>query len=149
MRQLNKNEPIPYNLLLLADEEMQAIERYILQSDIYVVDMGGEVIGVCVLYALDKHTIEIKAIAVDSKFQNQGIGKSMLKDAELLARNSGYHDLVIGTPTNARKQLSIYQKSGFIEFDIRKDFFIQNYAKPIFEDGVQLKDMAVLKKILS
>jgi hypothetical protein len=45
--------------------------------------------------------------------------------------------------------LSIYKKAGFIEFDIRKDFFIQNYAKPIFEDGVQLKDMAVLKKILS
>ena len=139
---------MPYKLLLLADEEMQAIEQYILQSDIYVVDMDGEVIGVCVLYPLNKHTVEIKAIAVDERFQNQGIGKGMLKDAELQARMSGCQELVIGTPATAKKQLSIYQKAGFVEFDIRKDFFIQNYAQPIFEDGVQLRDMAVLKKIL-
>jgi ribosomal protein S18 acetylase RimI-like enzyme len=148
MRGLKTGEPIPYDLLLLADEELQAIDRYIHQSDVYVVEMGNRIIGVCVLYPLDEMTIEIKAIAVDEAYQNQGIGKRMLSDAAVKAREKGCRELIIGTPITAQKQLAIYQKAGFEWLDVRKDFFITHYSAPLFEDGIQLKDMAVLRKRL-
>lgn len=147
-RRLQKEESIPYGLLLLADEEMQAIERYIHQSEIYVVERDDKTIGVYALYSIDEHTAEIKAIAVDEAYQNQGIGKLMLKDAEIRAQEKGFRELIIGTPTIAQKQLAIYKKAGFEWFDVKKDFFITWYSEPIFEDGVQLKDMAMLRKWL-
>ena len=139
---------MPYDLLLLADEELQAIDRYVHQSDVYVVEMRNRIIGVCVLYPLDEMTMEIKAIAVDEAYQNQGIGKRMLSDAAVKAREKGCSELIIGTPTTAQKQLAIYQKAGFQWFEVRKDFFITHYSAPIVEDGIQLKDMAVLRKRL-
>ena len=69
IRRLQKEEPIPYNLLLLADEEMQAIKRYIHQSDIYVAEADNQIIGAYVLCPVDEYTAEIKAIAVDEAYQ--------------------------------------------------------------------------------
>lgn len=147
VRKLLKSEPIPYELLLLADEEMQAIERYIYESVIHVAETDGKIVGVYALYPLDKKCAEIKAIAVDEAYQNQGIGKLLLRHAESIAQESGFQELLIGTPSIAEKQLRIYKKAGFTWFDTKKDFFITNYAEPLFEDGVQLKDMAMLRKI--
>lgn len=149
IRLLKKQEPIPYHLLLLADEEMQAIERYIHQSDIYVVEKNNRTIAVYALYQMDEHTAEIKAIAVDEAYQNRGIGKLMLRDAEVKAQEKGCRELIIGTPTIAKKQLAIYQKAGFEWFDVKKNFFITWYSEPIFEEGVQLKDMAMMRKVIA
>jgi len=147
-RKLDRSEPIPYDLLLLADEEQAAIDRYIHQSDIYVVENNNEVTGVYALFPVDKETAEIKAIAVSESHQNRGIGKFMLRDAELRAGARGYIKLIIGTPSIAQKQLSIYQKAGFTLYETKKDFFIEYYSKPIYEDGVQLRDMSMLMKSL-
>ena len=43
------------------------------------------------------------------------------------------------------RQIHFYEMNGFIKYTIRKDFFIENYDLPIFENGVQLKDMQLLK----
>jgi ribosomal protein S18 acetylase RimI-like enzyme len=145
---LSKTEPIPFDLLLTADEEKQAIERYIHQSDLYVVRLKDQIIGVYALYAIDIYVAEIKAIAVKEAFQQQGIGKLMLRDAETRCRAKAFTELIIGTPTTATRQLALYQKAGFELFDIRKNFFIDHYVKPIIENGIQLTDMALLRKKL-
>ena len=147
-RILQKHEQLPYELLLLADEEMQAIELYIHQSAVYVVDFDDLIIGVYALYPVDKRRAEIKAIAVAEDFQNKGIGRFLLHDAEEKAREQGYTELIIGTPDIAVKQLMIYEKAGFVRYSLKKDFFINYYTEPIFEDGVQLRDMALLRKVL-
>ena len=72
----------------------------------------------------------------------------MLKHAEDVALEKNFKNLLIGTPTIAYKQLAIYLKAGFETFAIKKDFFLTNYSQPIFEDGLQLKDMVVLRKHL-
>ncbi|MEO6521837.1 MAG: GNAT family N-acetyltransferase [Mucilaginibacter sp.] len=149
IRQLRREEPVPYKLLLLADEQMQAIERYIKQCDIYVIESGDKAIAVYAFYPVNGYTAEIKAIAVDEVYQNQGIGKRMLNQAESVAQEKGFRELIIGTPTIAQKQIAIYQKAGFELFDVKKDFFITHYSEPIFEDGTQLKDMAMLRKQLT
>ncbi|MGN6394495.1 MAG: GNAT family N-acetyltransferase [Mucilaginibacter sp.] len=148
MRRLRTNEPAPFGLLLLADEEMQAINRYIHQSEIYVAETDGKLVGVYVLFPVDEYTAEIKAIAVDPDYQNQGIGKLMLNHAGIEAQAKGFKELIVGTPTIAEKQLNFYRRAGFVLFDVKKDFFIDYYTALIFEDGVQLTDMAMLKKLL-
>jgi len=147
-RQLSKDEKIPYNLLLLADETIEAIEKYIFNSDLFIVEQGDEVIAIYALYVLNKDEIEIKNIAVSEAYQGQGIGRLLLQGAANKARERGFKTLLIGTPDSAIKQLKIYQKAGFEMFGVKKRFFIENYPEPIFENGVQLEDMVMLRKLL-
>src|SRR5690554_8023232 len=83
-------ERIPYELLLLADETIEAINRYVMDSDIYVLERGGKLIAAYVLYALNEHEVEIKNIAVDSAYQGRGIGRFLLQDAVTRAAERGY-----------------------------------------------------------
>jgi len=148
IRQLQKDEEIPYNLLLLADETIEAIDRYINDSEIFIFEKDNESIAVYVLQKISNDTIEIKNIAVDVKHQGRGIGKLLLRDAIDRAKSKGFKTIVIGTGDTAPKQLHLYQKVGFEIFDIKKGFYLDNYPKPIYENGVQLKDMVMLKKEL-
>ncbi|HLT86064.1 MULTISPECIES: GNAT family N-acetyltransferase [Sphingobacterium] len=145
-RELLRSEDIPYDLLLLADETIAAIDKYIHDGDSYVVETENSIIGIYVLYSLSHDTIELKNIAVEDTHQSQGIGKFMLADAENRAKDMGFQEIIVGTPDIAAKQIKFYQKAGFERFAIRKDFFIVNYAQPIYEHGVQLKDMVMLRK---
>lgn len=44
--------------------------------------------------------------------------------------------------------IPFYEKCGFVKFGIRRNFFLENYDHPIYEDGVRLVDMIVLRKVL-
>jgi N-acetylglutamate synthase-like GNAT family acetyltransferase len=148
IRQLRKDEKIPYDLLLLADESLEAIDKYIFGSDIYVLEHENKIIAVYVLQSINKNEVEIKNIAVDIDCQGQGIGKLLLRDVACKAKGKGFKTIIIGTGDAAIKQLYLYQKEGFEVFDIKKSFFIDNYPEPIYENGIQLKHMIMLKKEL-
>lgn len=146
VRQLEEDEKIPYPLLLLADEAMEAINKYIFDSEIYVAERNNKIIATYVLKIIDNDTAEIKNIAVDRAFQNRGVGSFLLKHAAGKVKERGFKSLLIGTGDNSLHQLNLYRKLGFIDFKIIKDFFIENYPNTIYENGKQLKDMVVLKK---
>jgi ribosomal protein S18 acetylase RimI-like enzyme len=145
---LEKDKKIPYDLLLLADETIEAINTYIHQSDIYVLNRDNKIIGVFVLQKICSETVEIKNIAVDTAFQEQGIGQELLNNAITLAKEKGFKQIIIGTGDAGIKQLYLYQKVGFEIYDIKHRFFIDNYPDPIYENGIQLKHMIMLKKEL-
>jgi len=148
IRRLLDGEKIPYHLLLLADETTEGIDRYIRESDIYIIKNEGRFIAVYVLQPVDWSVIEIKNIAVDREYQGQGIGLSMLSDAIRRAGEEGYSEIIIGTATQAARQISLYEKAGFKKYAIKKDFYLHLYPYPIIENGVQLRDMVMLKKVL-
>ncbi len=148
IRQLSKGEKIPYNLLLLADETIEAIEKYIFNSDLFVIEQGDKIIAVYALYISGEDEIEIKNIAVSEEHQGQGIGRLLLQDASNKALEKGFKTLLIGTPDSAFKQLRIYQKAGFEMFSVKKHFFTENYPEPIYENGIKLEDMVMLRKFL-
>lgn len=147
-RLLNNAEKIPYNLLLLADESVEAIDKYINDCDIYVLESNHTIIAVYALQVTNNETAEIKNIAVSERHQGQGIGKLLLKDASVRAIDNGFREILIGTADASIRQLDLYQEVGFEIFDKRSNFFIDNYPEPIFENGIQLKDMIMLRKIL-
>ena len=57
IRLLEKDKKIPYDLLLLADETIEAINKYIHQSDIYVLDRDNIIIAVFVLLTICSDTV--------------------------------------------------------------------------------------------
>jgi aminoglycoside 6'-N-acetyltransferase I len=146
IRQQNKDEKIPYYLLLLADETVESINKYIFNCEIYVLEQDNRIIALYALEVLNEEEVEIKNIAVAKEYQGQGIGKLLLEDATKRARERGFRRIVIGTGDVSGMPMSFYLKEGFERYAVKKNFFIDNFTQPIYEQGVQLIDMIMLKK---
>jgi ribosomal protein S18 acetylase RimI-like enzyme len=148
LKLLDKQDDLPYELLLLADETIEAISRYIHQSDIYVFELDQTIIATMVLQETGKDQIEIKNIAVATEFQGKGVGSFLLQKACEIAVKKDYRSILIGTGDQSLRELALYERSGFEKFRTVRNFFIDNYPSPIYENGKQLMDMIVLKKDL-
>ena len=61
-------------------------------------------------------------------------GPSANIDGDAIA-SGDFHEVSFGY------QLAWYQREGFRVFAIERDFFLENYPEPIYEQGIQLKDM--------
>jgi len=72
---LLQQEDLPFDLLLLADETVEAIGKYIYDSEVYVAkaDACPNVLATFVLQKITEKEIEIKNIAVAKPFQNKGL----------------------------------------------------------------------------
>lgn len=145
---LGPQDALPYDLLLLADPSREMIDSYLQHSRVYVAVIGDVRVGVYVLTPLGDKKAEVKNIAVHETWQGRGLGKQLLTDAAIKARELGFTTLVIGTGNSSVAQLYLYQRSGFEITAIRKDFFIQHYAEPIYENGIQCKHLIMLEKQL-
>ena len=147
INKLQSKNDIPFDLLLLADETIEAIKKYIYHSDVYVVTQNEHVdpIGVFALYKINSIEIEIKNIAIAEAHRGRGIGSYLVNEIKRIAKKENFNSIVVGTPDSALRQINFYEKNGFTKYRVRKDFFIENYSEPIFEDGIMLKDMIVLK----
>ncbi|WP_265131577.1 GNAT family N-acetyltransferase [Chryseobacterium oranimense] len=148
-KKITSGMDIPYELLLLADETVEAINRYIFDSSIYVLNDGFQDIAVMALHPNSNEELEIKNIAVIESYRSRGIGSILIDKVKEIARNNGYTTLTVGTSDTGFQQIKFYEKNGFIKKGIRKDFFTDNYPFPIYENGLQMRDMVVLAHNLS
>lgn len=146
---LDKDDHIPYELLLLADPSKDLVDEYLKKADVFVAKQIDEVIGVVVLLPLTVETVEIKNIAVKPAFQGEGIGSFLIQNVVQVALLNGQKNICIGTANSSVGQLYLYQKLGFEITDIKRDFFTDNYAEPIYENGIQAKHMLMLTKQLT
>jgi N-acetylglutamate synthase-like GNAT family acetyltransferase len=111
-----------------------------------VLERENQISAVYALQVLGKEEVEIKNIAVAKECQGHGIGKSLIKDAVDRAKARAFKRLIIGTGDVLGMPLCFYQKEGFERYAVKKDFFMLKYSKPIYDHGVQLRDMVMLKK---
>ena len=100
----------------------------------------------CAVVSLDNNTIEIKNLATYPQYQNNGYASRLL-DFICNKYKENFKTLTLGTGDN-EKTLNFYKKRGFVKTHTIKNFFIDNYSHPIFENGKQLVDMICLKKNL-
>ena len=149
METVHRNSEIPYSLLLLADETVESIDKYIHDCGIYLLIYENKEIGVCAVSEMSPGIIEIKNIAVVEEFRGRGFGKLMLNSVIDNAERNGYERVIIGTGDAGIRQINLYKKCGFEIYDRKKNFFIENFPEPIYENGVQLIDMVMLKKDFS
>ncbi|RXM38229.1 GNAT family N-acetyltransferase [Chryseobacterium sp. CH21] len=146
---LHSDSEIPYHLLLLADETKEAINQYIFNADIYLLHDGTENIAVMALYKKSTMELEIKNIAVIDSYRSKGIGSILMDKAKEIAKENHYKTLTVGTSDTGFQQIRFYEKNGFIKSGILKDFFIENYPAPIYENGLQMRDMVLLRHHLT
>ncbi|MBS1731323.1 MAG: GNAT family N-acetyltransferase [Bacteroidetes bacterium] len=145
----NKSNEIPYDLLLLSDDTKEAINKNLNKGELYIAKKNDEIIASFILKIIEKETIEIKNIAVTEKLQGKGYGTKLLNFIIDSSENRGFKKLIVGTCDQCNKEISFYKKAGFVIKDKRKNFFIDNYKDPIFENGLQIKDMILLSMELN
>lgn len=132
-------------LLLLADEQPQMVERYLNKGRMFVLDDDG-IKAECLVTDEDEGVFEIKNISVLPQYQRKSYGKALI-DFLIRKFSETYTVLQVGTG-DSPLTVPFYEKCGFIRHHVIKDFFINNYDHPIIEAGVQLKDMVYLRREL-
>ncbi|MBV6647472.1 MAG: GNAT family N-acetyltransferase [Cyclobacteriaceae bacterium] len=148
IKRIEKNDPTPYDLLMMADPSLDMIEHYLANGTCYLARSGDFILGEYVTIPVSKDVVEVKNIAVYPKYRGQGIGKRMLAHAMEHAALRHYKKLLIGTGNSSLNQLALYQKIGFDIERIEKDFFIKNYTQPIYEGGIRCRHKVILTKQL-
>jgi GNAT superfamily N-acetyltransferase len=133
------------DLLLLADEQENMIDRYLPGGDLFAL-YDDDLKSVCVVVPVNNETCELKNIAVYERYQGKGYGRAMLSFIFNFYKND-YKTMLVGTGETPAI-LSFYESCGFKKSYRVKNFFTDNYDHPIFEGDIQLVDMIYLKKDL-
>lgn len=134
-------------LLLLGDEQESMIDRYLDRGDLFVLFDDGQPCSVCVVTQEGPCLSEIKNLATREECQRKGYASSLIDYVVARCSLAG-EDLLLGTgefPTT----LAFYRRRGFRESHRVENFFLNHYDHPIFEEGIQLKDMIYLRKNIS
>lgn len=134
------------DLLFLADEQEDMIDRYLDKGTMYVIDDDG-VKGECVVTDEGEGILEIKNIATVPESHGKGYGRLLIN--YISEKYAGqYLTLQVGTG-DSPLTIPFYEKCGFRRHHIIKNFFLDNYDHPIFEEGIQLVDMVYLRKAIT
>lgn len=143
--EVSENKKKYMELLFLADEQEDMIERYLEKGTMYVLEDDG-IKGECVVTEEDRNVLEIKNLAVVPDCHKKGYGRALI---EFIAKKyrEQYCILQVGTG-DSPLTIPFYEKCGFVRSHSVKNFFTDNYDHPIYEGGVQLKDMIYLRKQL-
>lgn len=145
IKEITANKRDFLDLLLLADEQEDMVDRYLERGRMFVLDDGG-VKAECVVTDEGGGVLEIKNIATVPKSQGKGYGKKLIEFLEEKFHN-GYDALQVGTG-DSPLTIPFYEKCGFKRHHVVKNFFTDNYDHPIVEAGVRLVDMIYLQKEL-
>ena len=143
IEKITNNKKQYLDLLLLADEQEDMIDKYLEDGDMFAL-YDDDLKTVCVVAAIDKDTCELKNIATYKKYQGKGYATSLIKFIFDFYKNN-YKTMLVGTG-DVPTILSFYESCGFEKSHSIKNFFTDNCDHPIFEEGIQLIDMVYLKK---
>ena len=143
--EVTENKKQYLDLLLLADEQEDMVDRYLDNGKMYILDDDG-VKCECVVTDEENGILEIKNIATVPEFQGKGYAKALI---DFLVKEYGgkYSVLQVGTG-DSPLTVPFYEKCGFIRSHSIPNFFTDNYDHPIFECGVQLVDMIYLQRTI-
>ncbi len=133
------------DLLLIADEQVSMIEKYLYRGEMYAL-IEGDLKALCVVTKEREGVYELKNIVTVPEYQRKGYGRKLISFIADYYAASG-KELYVGTG-DCPSTLNFYEKCGFIRSHVVKNFFVDNYDHPIYEDGKQLVDMVYLKRSL-
>ena len=143
--EVTENKKQYLDLLLLADEQEDMIDRYLDNGRMYVLDDNG-IKCECVITDEGNGVLEIKNIATVSEHQGKGYAKALIGFVVKKYKEQ-YTVLQVGTG-DSPLTIPFYEKCGFVRSHSIPNFFTDNYDHPIFECGIQLVDMVYLQRAL-
>lgn len=133
------------DLLLLADEQADMVERYLHKGNMFVLDECG-VKGEIFVTDEGNGVPEIKNLAILPEFRRRGYGRALIEF--VCERYKESFDLVLVGTGDSPLTVPFYISCGFTPSHTVKDFFTENYDNPIREAGVILKDLIYLTRKL-
>ncbi|WP_186564789.1 GNAT family N-acetyltransferase [Lawsonibacter celer] len=145
IRKVEKDKKQYLDLLLLADEQEDMIDRYLERGTMYVLEDNG-LKTECVVTDEGNGILELKNIAVEPAFQSKGYGKALI-DFLIQTYKGHYAVLQVGTG-DSPSTIPFYESCGFRRHHLVKNFFTDHYDHPIYECGVKLVDMVYLQRQL-
>ena len=145
IKKITENKKQFLDLLLLADEQEDMIDKYLPDGDLFAL-YDDDLKSVCVVVPVNSETCELKNIATYEKYQGRGYGRALIKFISDFYKKD-YKTMLVGTGETPAI-LSFYEKSGFTISHRLKNFFTDNYDHPMFEGDIQLVDMIYLQKNL-
>lgn len=143
--ELTENKKKHLDLLLLADEQEDMIDRYLDRGRMYVLFDDG-VKSECVVTDEGNGILEIKNIATDPAHQKKGYAKALI-DFICREYKGRFRIVQVGTG-DSPLTVPFYEKCGFVRSHVIPDFFTNHYDHPIYECGILLRDMVYFKKAL-
>lgn len=145
VKKIIENKKQYLDLLLLADEQENMVDKYLTNGDMFALFEDG-LKSICVVAKVNTETCELKNIATYTEHQGKGYGKVLINYISDYYKNK-YMTMLVGTGETP-EILSFYKSCGFKKSHRIKNFFTDNYDHPIFEGDIQLVDMIYLKKNL-
>jgi len=143
---IRENKKQFLDLLLLADEQEDMIDKYLDRGELFAL-YDGDLKSVCVVTCEGEGIYELKNIATYAEYQGQGYGTRLI---EYIVQYYKDHCKVMEVGTgDVPSVLAFYERCGFTQSHRVKNFFIDNYDHPMFEEGVQLTDMVYLRRTFS
>ena len=132
-------------MLLQAEESERALRWGLthLVDAVYRMDEAGTPVGAATLRWRDDPA-EIQELAIAAGRHGQGLGKQFVRWIVDEARRRGKAALLVGTANAGIDQIAFYQKCGFRMDHIRPNYF-RYYDTPIYENGIQIRDMLVFR----
>ncbi len=143
--EVKENKKKYISLLLLADEQEDMIDRYLDKGTMYVLNDNG-IKAECVVTDEGNGILEIKNIATEPDCQGMGYGKALIE--YIADRYKEQYSVLQAGTGDSPLTIPFYEKCGFICSHIIRNFFTDNYNHPIYECGIQLKDMIYLQRKL-
>ena len=146
IKKITENKKQFLDLLLLADEQEDMIDRYLGRGIMYVLDDNG-IKAECVVTDEGDGILEIKNLAVTPDSQRRGYGRRMIRF--LADTYSGRYDILQVGTGDSPLTVPFYESCGFWRSHVVKGFFTEYYDHPIYEGGRQLVDMVYLRMSLT
>lgn len=104
---------------------------------------AGQVVGAAAMHWQNAES-EIVYIAVVDGQRGKGHGKAMIMGIIDEARRRETRSVIVGTANSSLDNIAFYQKCGFRMDSVRRDFF-DYLPAPVFEHGIEVRDMIVLR----
>lgn len=140
IRKVLSNPEQYMDLLLIADPDEEMVNKYLEKGDVFVASIDDKVVGIIVVVKVDDEKCELINVAVAEDMQGKGIGSALVR--YVIAYYKGkYKTMCVGTGNSSIRNIPFYESFGFVHTDTIKNFFVDNYSEPIFEDGIQCVDM--------
>ena len=131
-------------LLLLADEE-RFIDEYLDRGDVFALYDDGPK-AVCVVTDEGGGVFELQNLAVDEQYHRQGYGRALVK--YIFGRYARHGKTMLVGTGESPITIPFYEACGFVYSHRIKDYIVERYGHPCYENGVELRDKIYLTKQL-
>ena len=140
---ITENKKDFMDLLLLADEQEDMIMRYLDRGDLFAL-YDDDLKSVCVVTDEGDGAYELQNLATYAQYQGKGYGSSIVNHALAYYKGKGAV-MYVGTG-DCPATVNFYEHRGFTFSHRLKNYILEHYKEPIFENGVQLIDKVYFKQ---